>query len=301
MSKKFFIIALSLILIGIVFLPSTAFAGKMLCIDCKTNSQATGPDANHTGRGGAIISSRQTTRQRVFVMDTDQKTCPEFLAALKAQMEGAGWVVGPVQQEGNKSLICIDRDLEGHHPTGGGMGWEDGGLQDASVELRKIPGQPHPPNPPIKIIIIIQTPKGGYIIIIIKFETDEVRIEIPTYAGEPPDSVNNRIRNALESRGIEYTEGIGCYPIHPEFDDSLVCLPSFIIWKDSLGRRPDGLAHTVTDPGISVSGVTTVPIEDDIPTLTEWGLIIFGLVLLGFITWVFLRRRKAEAVSVVES
>jgi hypothetical protein len=30
-----------------------------------------------------------------------------------------------------------------------------------------------------------------------------------------------------------------------------------------------------------------------IPTLTEWGLIIFGVVLLGFITWVFLRRRKA--------
>ena len=30
-----------------------------------------------------------------------------------------------------------------------------------------------------------------------------------------------------------------------------------------------------------------------IPTLTEWGLIIFGVLLVGFITWVFLRRRKA--------
>ena len=30
----------------------------------------------------------------------------------------------------------------------------------------------------------------------------------------------------------------------------------------------------------------------DIPTLTEWGLIIFAVVLIGFITWVFLRRRK---------
>ena len=30
----------------------------------------------------------------------------------------------------------------------------------------------------------------------------------------------------------------------------------------------------------------------DIPTLTEWGLIILGMVLLGFITWVFLKRRK---------
>jgi LPXTG-motif cell wall-anchored protein len=44
-----------------------------------------------------------------------------------------------------------------------------------------------------------------------------------------------------------------------------------------------------------------VIVEEDIPTLTEWGLIIFGLVLIGFITWVFLKRRKAVAVSVVES
>lgn len=35
-----------------------------------------------------------------------------------------------------------------------------------------------------------------------------------------------------------------------------------------------------------------------IPTLTEWGLIIFGVVLLGFITWVFLRRRKAISLGV---
>jgi hypothetical protein len=28
------------------------------------------------------------------------------------------------------------------------------------------------------------------------------------------------------------------------------------------------------------------------PALTEWGLIIFGIVLLGFISWVFLKRRK---------
>ena len=33
-----------------------------------------------------------------------------------------------------------------------------------------------------------------------------------------------------------------------------------------------------------------------IPTLTEWGLIIFGVVLVGFITWVFLKRRKVIGV-----
>ena len=43
-----------------------------------------------------------------------------------------------------------------------------------------------------------------------------------------------------------------------------------------------------------------VPPYMDIPTLGEWGLIIFGVVLIGFITYVFLRRRKAVAVSVVE-
>jgi len=40
------------------------------------------------------------------------------------------------------------------------------------------------------------------------------------------------------------------------------------------------------------------PAESPIPTLTEWGMIIFGVVLIGFITWVFLRRRKAIAVRV---
>jgi hypothetical protein len=33
-----------------------------------------------------------------------------------------------------------------------------------------------------------------------------------------------------------------------------------------------------------------------IPTLTEWGLIIFGVVLLGFISWVFLRRRQVIGI-----
>lgn len=37
--------------------------------------------------------------------------------------------------------------------------------------------------------------------------------------------------------------------------------------------------------------------SSDIPTLTEWGLIIFGVALLGFITWMFLKRRKLVAVK----
>jgi hypothetical protein len=36
----------------------------------------------------------------------------------------------------------------------------------------------------------------------------------------------------------------------------------------------------------------TFPTPGVIPTLTEWGLIIFGVVLLGFISYVFLRRKR---------
>jgi hypothetical protein len=55
----------------------------------------------------------------------------------------------------------------------------------------------------------------------------------------------------------------------------------------------DTLVFT-SDTTFTVSGVATVQlVRAPIPTLTEWGLIIFGVVLLGFITWVFLRRRKA--------
>jgi hypothetical protein len=53
-------------------------------------------------------------------------------------------------------------------------------------------------------------------------------------------------------------------------------------------------------PGESVTVKSVTSFGDipsiAIPTLTEWGLIIFGTMLLGFITWVFLRRRR-PAVS----
>jgi len=60
---------------------------------------------------------------------------------------------------------------------------------------------------------------------------------------------------------------------------------------DSLPKDPDipPLTIILHDSG----GVTIIPEgQQAIPTLTEWGLIIFGVVLLGFISWVFLRKRK---------
>ena len=41
---------------------------------------------------------------------------------------------------------------------------------------------------------------------------------------------------------------------------------------------------------------STIYTAADIPTLTEWGLIIFGVLLVGFITYVFLKRRKVIGV-----
>jgi hypothetical protein len=50
--------------------------------------------------------------------------------------------------------------------------------------------------------------------------------------------------------------------------------------------------------GVGVVNAFLLSIQPDIPTLTEWCLIIFGVVLLGFITWVFLRRRRVAGVRV---
>jgi hypothetical protein len=72
----------------------------------------------------------------------------------------------------------------------------------------------------------------------------------------------------------------------------------FVFWDFAANNYANTLIDTlgihnfipiVRDGVFTVSGGGPPPI----PTLTEWGLIIFGTMLLGFITWVFLRRRKA--------
>jgi hypothetical protein len=51
-------------------------------------------------------------------------------------------------------------------------------------------------------------------------------------------------------------------------------------------------AHLASDPtNIAQCSGQYVP-STSIPTLTEWGLIIFGVLLLGFISWVFLKKRR---------
>ncbi|MCK4224967.1 MAG: hypothetical protein KAX39_07285 [candidate division Zixibacteria bacterium] len=70
--------------------------------------------------------------------------------------------------------------------------------------------------------------------------------------------------------------------------------PSFSIGSVDVSAVP--MDASQDDYNTLYSGFTYV--SSDIPTLTEWGLIIFGVVLIGFITYVFLRRRKAIAVRV---
>jgi hypothetical protein len=62
--------------------------------------------------------------------------------------------------------------------------------------------------------------------------------------------------------------------------------------------KPEGCIPLVDGQGIHRMNLVTANHSVNcpcIPTLTEWGMIIFAVLLIGFITWVFLRRRKAVA------
>ena len=69
------------------------------------------------------------------------------------------------------------------------------------------------------------------------------------------------------------------------FDWELKCDESCDFDVDNSSAHPDTC-------GVYAPGRYTIP------SLTEWGLIIFGVVLIGFITYVFLRRRKAIGIGV---
>jgi hypothetical protein len=64
---------------------------------------------------------------------------------------------------------------------------------------------------------------------------------------------------------------------------------SYFVMAQGTVSGPTGKGHFVQQH-------EHAPTHHPFLTVSEWGMIIFGVVLLGFITWVFLRRRKA-AVS----
>lgn len=81
----------------------------------------------------------------------------------------------------------------------------------------------------------------------------------------------------------EYYDVISNAGIPPAIEDTIVGISWYSADTMSVPDSIDFIAMAVLPPR-------------DIPTLTEWGLIMFGLVLLGFITWVFLKRRKVIGV-----
>ncbi len=54
----------------------------------------------------------------------------------------------------------------------------------------------------------------------------------------------------------------------------------------------------ITGPDAIYQYIINTYLINSIPTLTEWGLIIFGMLLVGFMTWVFLRRRRAATIGI---
>lgn len=77
----------------------------------------------------------------------------------------------------------------------------------------------------------------------------------------------------------------------------------FVLWDYQANNYANTLADTIGMHNfipIRRNGTFTVAggAPPPIPTLSEWGLIIFGVVLIGFITWVFLKRKKLVDVRV---
>lgn len=53
-----------------------------------------------------------------------------------------------------------------------------------------------------------------------------------------------------------------------------------------------------SDSTVTVTGEVTVTLVSVIPTLTEWGMIIFIVLLLGFMAWTMLRKRRAATLRI---
>jgi hypothetical protein len=127
---------------------------------------------------------------------------------------------------------------------------------------------------------------------------------MPPAGGHFPDNHIRRFQINITNIDSPFTQQEGTiYWLEIDFHD----LP-FIGWKETDQHWNDDaviwfsnkwveirdpIEGTSIDLAFVITGPTGPP---PIPTLTEWGMIIFGVMLLGFITWVFLRRRKVIGV-----
>ena len=113
------------------------------------------------------------------------------------------------------------------------------------------------------------------------YTVEQGYLELKVEDGKVVSAVNNGIYGGLSLPSVDEP-----VPVTFELPNQQ---PEFHFEICDLGR--DDLEVTLN---LGVAGEAAIAEgEPPIPTLTEWGLIIFGVVLLGFITWVFLRRRKA--------
>ena len=123
----------------------------------------------------------------------------------------------------------------------------------------------------------------------------------------PPDSCGIQIPPPIDLEIPGKCELLSLFGCIPEWQ----CLCHITIWIDPpsfwLGDYTVGDTFTLTvkidpDDEFLETDETNNEVTEEfvtcgaIPTLTEWGLIIFGVVLIGFITYVFLRRRKVIGV-----
>jgi hypothetical protein len=141
-------------------------------------------------------------------------------------------------------------------------------------------------------------PAGGSIEIVI-ITTEAIIIIIDTYDGMTIWELLQKIIEELQKNKIIFKDVLGAYPVDMEGIPVIKYLPSLLIESDSLGHPPTSLAYSTSDSGISFVGVTAfVSGVNPIPTLSEWGLIIFAVLLVGFMTWVVIRRRRRVTIGI---
>jgi len=135
-----------------------------------------------------------------------------------------------------------------------------------------------------------------------------VEVDLPPYANFPGGTLYNP--TALLVVNDTLTNPPGFPPRVVYIHGNTTAVPVWFLNADPGGAwQADDVFGYLVLAGHGISFDTTDVAEFDsimaqqeempippIPTLTEWGLIIFGVVLLGFITWVFLRRRQVIGV-----
>jgi hypothetical protein len=125
------------------------------------------------------------------------------------------------------------------------------------------------------------------------FEVTQIEPKTISYVEDPNDVVSLVL--AIDA-GVATFDTLPSGTILDFVNGTNITVPGWFV-----GTAVDFETGEVTGPYTGQVEILSNPFEctlvETIPTLTEWGLIISGVVLLGFISWVFLRRRRTAAVS----